>query len=328
MKTALFWFVLVTGLWLTLCPAQTDEPVVAAPTNAQINSSNAATVAVPVPSEKAVRRYHATVAVGAAAIFWSMLVPALFLFAGWSARIRSWAERQRQNWYFTFVLFALAFGLLCFLINLPLKFYAGFVFPHQFDLTNQTFSRWLGNTLKSAAVMLVVGLAVGWIPFLVLKKSPRRWWLYLGLLVPLFMSVQLLIKPVLIDPLFHQFRPLADKTLEAKILAQAARAGIAGSHVYEANLSLDTKLDNAYVTGLLGTRRIVFWDTILKDLNDDELLFILGHEMGHYVLHHVIKLIAFASLLAFISLYVAYRLAGPVIGRFKHRWGFDTPSDF
>ena len=136
------------------------------------------------------------------------------------------------------------------------------------------------------------------------------------------------IQPVLIDPLFHQFRPLPDKTLEAKILAQAARAGIAGSRVYVADLSLDTKLDNAYVTGLFGTRRIVFWDTTLKDFNEDELLFVLGHEMGHYVLHHLIQLIAVASLLAFVSLYMAYRLAGPVMGRFKHRWGFDTPYDF
>jgi Zn-dependent protease with chaperone function len=328
MKTARFWSVLAASLWFTCSLARADEPVMATQTHSQINGANTSIVAVPVPGEKAVRRYHATVAVGIASIIWSILVPAMFLFAGWSARIRSWAVRQRQNWYFTFVLYALAFGLLYFLINLPLKFYASFVFPHQFDLTNQTFSRWLGNTLKSAAVGMVIGLVVGWIPFLVLKKSPRRWWLYLGLLVPLFMSVQLLIKPVLIDPLFYQFRPLSDKALEARILAQAARAGIEGSHVYEANLSLDTKLDNAYVTGLLGTRRIVFWDTTLKDLNDDELLFILGHEMGHYVLHHVIKLIAFASLLTLVTLFVAYWLAGPVIGRFKHRWGFDTPSDF
>jgi Zn-dependent protease with chaperone function len=328
MKTLLFWFVLATSLWFTLSLARAGEPIPVAATHSQITSTNASVVAVPVPTEKAVRRYHATVAVGIIAIIWSLFVPALFLFTGWSAWIRSWAGRRRQNWYFTFVLYALAFGLLYSLFNLPMNYYAGFVFPHEFDLTNQTFSRWLGNTLKSAAVVLVFGLAVGWIPFLILKKSPRRWWLYLGLLVPLFMTVQLLIQPVLIDPLFHQFRPLSDKTLEAKILAQAARASIEGSHVYEANLSLDTKLDNAYVTGLFGTRRIVFWDTILKDLNDDELLFILGHEVGHYVLHHVIKLIAFASFLALLTLYVAYRLAGPVIGRFKHRWGFDTPSDF
>jgi len=326
MKTVLFWFML--GIWFAPCLAQADEPVAAAQTNSQIASLNASTVAVPVPGEKAVRRYHATIAVGVTAIIWSFLSPALFLFAGWSARIRSWAERQRQNWYFTFVLYALAFGLFYFLVNLPLNYYAGFVFPHNYDLTNQTFSRWLGNTLKSAAVIMAVGLALGSIPFLLIKKSPRRWWLWLGLLVPLFLSGQDFIQPVLIDPLFHQFRPLSDKALEAKILAQAARAGIEGGRVYEANLSLDTKLDNAYVTGLFGTRRIVFWDTMVKDFNDDELLFILGHEMGHYVLHHLIQLVAFASLLAFVSLYVAYRLAGPVIGRFKRRWGFDTPSDF
>jgi Zn-dependent protease with chaperone function len=328
MKTVLFRFVLASGFWLTLSLAHAAEPVVASPTPAQITSANAAFVAVPVPSERAVRRYHATVAVGIAALVWSVLVPALFLFTGWSARIRSRAERCRQNWYFTFVLYGLAFGLLYFLASLPMNYYAGFVFPHHFDLTGQTFSRWLANILKSAVVTMIIVLAVGWIPFFILKKSPRRWWLYLGLLMPLFLSVQPLIQPVLIDPLFHQFRPLSDETLESKILAEAARAGIAGSHVYEANLSVDTKLDNAYVTGLLGTRRIVFWDTILKDLNDDELLFILGHEMGHYVLHHIIKLVAFASVLVLATLYAAYRLAGPVVGRFKHRWGFDTPSDF
>ena len=328
MKTVLFWFVLGAGIGFTLCAARAGEPVMGAQINSPINSTNAAIVAVPVPPEKAVRRYHATIAVGITAIIWSFLSPALFLFTGWSARIRSWAERQGRNWYFTFVLYALAFGLLWFLVNLPLSYYAGFVFPHHYDLTNQTFSRWLGNTLKGAAVVLVVGLALGWIPFLILKKSPRRWWLWLGMLVPLFLSAQMFIQPVLIDPLLHQFRPLPDKTLEAKILAQAARAGIAGSRVYVANLSLDTKLDNAYVTGLFGTRRIVFWDTALKDFNDDELLFILGHEMGHYVLHHVIQLIACASLLAFLSLYAWYWLAGPVIGRFKNRWSFDTPADF
>jgi Zn-dependent protease with chaperone function len=328
MKTILFWFMFGIGVWFPLCLAQADEPVMTAQTNAQITSPDASTVAVPVPGEKAVRHYHATIAVGVMAILWSFLSPALFLFTGWSARIRSWAERQGQNWYLTFVLYAVAFGLLYLLVNLPLNYYAGFVFPHGFDLTNQTFSRWLGNTLKGATVVVVIGLALGWIPFLVFKNSPRRWWLWLGLLVPLFLSAQVFIQPVLIDPLFHQFRPLPDKTLEAKILARAARAGIEGSRIYVANLSLDTKLDNAYVTGLFGTRRIVFWDTMLKGFNDDELLFILGHEMGHYVLHHLIQLIAVASLLAFLSLYAWYWLAGPVIRRCQQRWRFDTLSDF
>jgi Zn-dependent protease with chaperone function len=339
MKNVLLWLafgacVCLVLLCLVFSSIRNNESAKTAPPDPQSSAqhgnsqSDTSPVTVPVPGPKAVRHYHATVTVGITVILWSFLSPALFLFTGWSARIRSWAERQQQNWYFTFVHYVLAFGTLYFLVNLPLNYYAGFVFPHNFDLTNQTFSRWLGNTFKGAALVMAIGLAVGWIPFLIIKKSPRRWWLWLGLLVPLFLCVQNYIQPVLIDPLFHQFRPLPDKTLEAKILAEAARAGINGSRVYQVNMSLDTRLDNAYVAGLSGTRRIVFWDTMLKDFNDDQLLFILGHEMGHYVLHHIIKLVAFASLLAFLSFYAWYWLAGPVIRRCQHRWGFDTLSDF
>ncbi len=322
----------IVALILT-CFARADGPVMAAQANSpvansQVTNVNASTLAVPVPGERAVRRYHATVIVEGAAILWSFLAPTLFLFTGWSARIRSWAARQHKNWYFTFVLYGLAFGLLFFLLNLPLNYCASFVFPHHFDLTNQTFSRWLGVNLKGMAIILVIGLAVGWIPFLIVKKSPRRWWLWLGLLVPLFLCVQYYIRPVLIDPLFHQFRPLQDKALESKVLALAARAGIEGSRVYEVDMSLDTREDKAYVTGLLGTRRIVFGDTMLKDFNDDQVLFILAHEMGHYVLYHVIGWTASVTLMAFLSLYTWYWLAGPVIRRCKYWWGFDTLSDF
>jgi Zn-dependent protease with chaperone function len=87
-------------------------------------------------------------------------------------------------------------------------------------------------------------------------------------------------------------------------------------------------VENAYVTGFMGTKRIVFYDTMLQNLNQDELLFVMGHEMGHYVLGHKAKRIAFKSLLILFSLYLAYRLAGPVIGRFKDIWGFAAPSDF
>jgi Zn-dependent protease with chaperone function len=136
-----------------------------------------------------------------------------------------------------------------------------------------------------------------------------------------------LIEPVWIAPLFHQFQPLQDKALESKILAEAARGGIEGSRVYEVNMSADTKAMNAYVAGLLGTKRIVFWDTMLKTLNEDELLFILGHEMGHYVLGHILKLIAACSGLILLANYAAHLVARPIITRFKTRFRFDAPSD-
>jgi len=285
-------------------------------------------VAVPEPSARALSHYRSILVLLGASIAWNLLILALFLFTGLSARMRSWAERLGQKWYFTFALYCIAFGLVYYLVSLPLNYYVGFVQPHNYDLSNQTVNRWLSNYIKGAAVTIVIGLVAGWFPFLVIKKSPRHWWLYLGLLAAPTLCAMEFIQPVLIDPLFHQFQPLQDKALESKILAEAARGGIEGSRVYEVNMSADTKTLNAYVTGFMGTKRIVLWDTTLRSLDEDELLFILGHEMGHYVLRHIIKLIAFNSVLIVILFYVAYLLAGRIIGRFNTRFGFNSLSDF
>ena len=294
----------------------------------ETHSADASPVAVPEPSPKAVSFYHSTMLLIAVVILWNLLIPVGFLFTGFSAKLRSWAERLGRKWYFSYAIYCTAFCLIYFLLLLPLIYYGRFVLLHHYDLSNQSFARWLSNSAKGAAIQLLIGLAAGWIPFFIIKKSPRRWWLYLGLLAPLYLCFMLWIRPVLIDTLYYKFTPLQDKTLEAKILAEAARAGIEGSRVCQVNTSVDSKFENAHVAGLLGTKRIVFYDTLLQNLNQDQLLFVMGHEMGHYVLWHKAKRIAFESVLILVSLYVAYRLAGPVIDRFKTIWGFAAPSDF
>ena len=168
---------------------------------------------------------------------------------------------------------------------------------HAYGLSNQSFGKWFGDSLKELGILIVLGALVLWLPYWLLKKSPRRWWLYAALaMIPFYFFVQL-IRPVVVEPMFNQFTPIENKVLEAKILALAERAGIHGSRVYEVKKSVDTKTANAYVTGFLGTKRIVLWDTILNKLDDRELLFVMGHEMGHYALNHVVKGILFLSAL-------------------------------
>src|SRR5204862_5276116 len=121
--------------------------------------------------------------------------------------------------------------------------------------------------------------------------------------------------------------PMRDKALEAKILTLADRAGIEGSRVFEVEKSVDTRTLNAYVAGLWQTKRIVLWDTILKRMNERELLFVMGHEMGHYVLGHVWQGMAFTAVFLLASLYVAYRTADAVIDRYRERFGFTTLAD-
>ena len=294
----------------------------------ETNNTDASPVAVPEPSLRAVSFHHSTMLLIAVVILWNLLIPTGFLFAGFSAKLRSWAEKVGRQWYFSYAIYYTAFSLIYFLLLVPLVFYGQFIHLHHCDLSNQSFARWLSGLAKSGAIVLLIGLAAGWIPFFIIKKSPRRWWLYLGLLAPLYLCLMLWIRPVLIDPLYYRFTPLQDQALERKLLAEAARAGIQGGRVFQVNMSVDTKTHNAYVTGFMGTKRIVLYDTMLPSMNPDELLFIMAHEMGHYVLWHKAKRITFESILILVSLYAAYRLAGPVMGRFKNVWGVAALSDF
>jgi STE24 endopeptidase len=318
------------GVWVAGADPPTSPPPSITQASAQTSHSghDASPVAVPEPSAKALSHYRSGMRLLGVLYLWNLLFPALLLFTGLSARMRAWAQRLGRRWYLTFALYCLVFGVLYYLASLPVSYYLGFVHPHHYDLSNQTLGKWFGDYVKGALVMMIIGLAVGWVPFLLIRRSPRRWWLYLGLLAVPFLCALLLIEPVWIAPLFHKFQPLQDKRLESKILGLAARSGIEGSRVYEANMSVDTKAMNAYVGGLLGTKRIVFWDTMLKALDEDELLFILGHEMGHYVLGHIISLIVVCSGLVLLFYYGAYLVAGRIIARFKTRFGFDAVSDF
>src|SRR5207344_292224 len=126
------------------------------------------------------------------------------------------------------------------------------------------------------------------------------------LAAPFIVLVQL-VAPLWIDPLFNRFGPMQDKELEARILHLADRAGIEGGRVFEVAKSEDTKALNAFVNGFGATQRIVLWDTILKAMDRRQLLTVMGHEMGHYVLKHVWQLMAVAILSILFLLYVVYR---------------------
>lgn len=284
-------------------------------------------VAVPQPSELALERYRSGNIVWVVNQVWGLLIPGLFLVTSLSARLRTWAERIGRRWYFVICLYFLMFVVLNYLIDWPLNYYEEFLRPHAYGLSNQTFGRWLAHSFKSLGVNIVAGCLFLWVPYLLMRKSPRRWWLYTGLLLLPFAFIVAVVMPVVIDPLFNDFHPMADKDLEKKILALAERAGIEGSRVFVVDKSKDTKQVNAYVTGLGGTKRIVLWDTLLHRLDEQEILFIVGHEMGHYVLHHVIQGTLVAVALGFLGLWLLDRGARWVLAASGGRMGFDRLDD-
>src|SRR6476660_3245477 len=274
-----------------------------------------APVAVPEPSEQALQYHRSGNVLWVVDIVWSLAMLAVILATGFSATLRNWSERAGRQWFFTLVIYYLLFNLLTSIVDLPRAYYEEFVRQHAYGLSNQTLAKWWSDTLKSFAVSCIIGALVLWVPYLLLRKSPRRWWLYTGLALVPFIIVGNLIAPIWIAPLFNTFEPMKDKALEARILALADRAGIEGSRVFEVNKSVDTKTLNAYVAGVFNTKRIVLWDTTIARMDERELLFVMGHEMGHYALGHVWQEIVLSSLVLLLLLYLAYRTAGTVLAR-------------
>ena len=241
--------------------------------------------------------------------------------SGITFKLRDLANRARWR-----VLIALAYFVLLTLVTsafeFPLSVYASYIVPHQFALSHQSFASWFGDYSKAVAVNAVLGGCVAALALLGIHLF-KRWWLVLWLgSVPLII-IGIVITPLIIDPLFNDFQPLKDPVLKRDLLAMADKAGIEGGRVYQVNKSKQTTTMNAYVTGMGVSKRIVLWDTLIAKLDHDEIIATMGHEMGHYVLHHLWKGMAFGVLLSLIG----FLIAQPVYERGLARWGITDRAD-
>jgi Zn-dependent protease with chaperone function len=315
----------ITALgWLVPAPALSavsdDQPVAAA--------LPGGTVEVPPPSEKALRYFRGNNLIWAVEQLLALLLPGLLLFTGLSARMRTLASNlSHGHFYPTLVVYLVLFSLLMFVVQLPLDYFVGFAREHAYGLSSQKLSKWATDQLKGLGVGLVVGALVLWVPYWLLGRSPQRWWLWTGMLALPFYMLTLFVVPLWIAPLFNKFSPMKDKALEAEVLATAQKAGVEGARVFEVEKSVDTNKVNAYVTGIGGTKRIVLWDTLLKKLEPGQIKFVVGHELGHYVLGHIWTSILLSSLLTILGLFGAHRLSSYLLGHFGARLGFTSPAD-
>jgi Zn-dependent protease with chaperone function len=260
---------------------------------------------------------------------YGLLVSLIILFSGLAAKMRDVAHDLGQRLYVRVLVFLFLYTIADFVLGFPLTWYQGYALEHQYGLSTQSFGAWFAEQGKSAAVGIVF---FGVVPILALayraiRRWPRHWWLPMALgTLPLIVAGAL-IQPPIIDPLYNKFTPLRDQHLKARILELAARAEIPGRRVYEVNKSAQTVKYNAYVNGFGASQRIVLWDTTLKGMKEDEILFVVGHEMGHYKLNHIWKGIVVFSLFSLLLFFLGSRITAWAVRRFGPRWGFSELSD-
>ena len=283
---------------------------------------------VPVPTPEALA-YHR-----AQDWFWlsdqalSFLVPILFLATGWSADVAGWARRVTgSQWYPTLALYVVIFLLISFVIGLPLSYAHDYVFAHAYDQSSQTLGKWARDQVLALAVSLTAAALIAWIPFLMLKRLPKSWFLWSTAALTPVLILGIVIAPIWISPLFNTFTPLPQSALLTKIRAEAARGGIADATILQMDQSTDSKTFGAYVAGLGGSARIVIFDTALKSLTEPEIQFVVGHEMKHYLLHDMWKLVGLNVGVILIGFFAADRLARGATRRWSGRFGFDDIAD-
>lgn len=240
----------------------------------------------------------------------------IVLSIGLSKKFQQWAEAASK---FSIVQTALYFfwlSLLVTVLSLPFE-WIGYKISTDYGISTQSFPSWIRDEVTDFLVNYVLMSVIVIVLYWLIRKFEKRWWLYAWILSIPFTLFLMFIQPVVIDPLYNDFYPLKDKELEEKILDLADEANIPAEHVYEVNMSEKTNALNAYVTGIGSNSRIVLWDTTLTKLEDDEILFIMAHEMGHYVMKHIYFGIGGYLFLSLIGLFLISRLMKRIIDK----WG-------
>ena len=262
---------------------------------------------------------------------WAILQLILLLMLGVPARMRDAAERLTKNRWGQCFAFVFLFLLLITLLDAPLRIY-GHHIGLAFGLSVQGWGSWALDQAKSFLLAwLVAGLLV-MVLFWVIRRSPREWWFWFWIPTMAAVLFGVFISPVVVDPLFDRFEPLAqrDPALVAKLEKVAVRSGVTlpPDRMFYMRASRKVTSLNAYVTGFGPSKRLVLWDTTIAAATPDELAGIFGHELGHYALHHISEGILLSAALLLAGFYLGREMAQGLLRRCGKRWGIRSQNDW
>ncbi|MGD0359354.1 MAG: M48 family metallopeptidase [Bryobacteraceae bacterium] len=246
-------------------------------------------------------------------------------------RLRTFAESATRHR----ILQAYIVGPLLLLaidaLELPLSLY-GHHLSLKFEQSIQGWGSWFWDWTKGELLLFALAGIALWVLYGAMRRSPRRWWFYFWLAAVPMVVFLMFIEPLAIEPLFFKFEPLAAKqpALVEAIEKVVARGGlvIPRDRMFEMNASEKLKSLNAYVTGIGASKRVVVWDNTIHDMNTGQILFVFGHEMGHYVLGHVWIGVGAALIGILIFLFLAHHAMRWALAHYGGRWQIRDVSDW
>jgi len=245
-------------------------------------------------------------------------------------KFRDWAEKSASHRFLQAAIFSPPLLLALAILNAPMDLAREWIL-RKFGISVQGWASWSWDWTKAALLSTLLGIFLIWILYGVIRRSPRRWWFYFWLVSLPIVVFLVFLQPLAVDPLFHKFEPLEQKdpALTAALEKMVQRAGqnIPPGRMFWMGAAEKTTGLNAYVTGIGASKRIVVWDTTIAKMSTPQIVFVAGHEMGHYVLHHIPKGLAFAAAGLFILFYLGFRCIGWLLDRWGNAWGVQRLDD-
>jgi STE24 endopeptidase len=234
----------------------------------------------------------------------------LFLFAGGLPLYDRWIGSLTASFIGGGVLFFFGLHLAQTVLDIPFSLYRNFRIEKRFGFNTMTTRLWLADLVKSTAIStaLLAVLAAG--AFALIRISPGAWWLWVWAFFALATLFLMFLSPYVIEPLFHTFEPVRREGLEEKIRELMNRAGLRVSTVLQVDASRRSRHSNAYFTGIGRVKRIVLYDTLIEQMEEEEILAVLAHEVGHWKKGHILKRLLVAEFLSLFIFYFSFRLLG------------------
>ncbi|MCZ6625753.1 MAG: M48 family metallopeptidase [Deltaproteobacteria bacterium] len=226
----------------------------------------------------------------------------------------------------TGILFCFSTGLIFSVLSLPTDIYSTFVIEERFGFNKTTPGLYLTDKIKGLILSVIIG-----IPFLfgvlwLMGTTGSYWWLWAFFFIFAFQFVMVIIYPTVIAPLFNKFEPLEEGEFRRRILALADQVGFKTGGIYTMDGSRRSAHSNAYFTGIGKTKRIVLFDTLIGHMTMGQGLAVLAHEMGHYKMKHIRRMLVIKGIYLLVGLYILSLLVdyGPMFLAF----GLEKPSNY
>jgi len=281
--------------------------------------------------EKAVSYSRAGYTLYFISYFLGALVLLLTLRLGIAAKFRDLAESVSDKKYIQGLVFIPLLILTTDIFDLPVRVY-WHALSLRYEQSIQHWGSWLVDWLKAEALGIGLAILLVLVLYIAMRRSPRRWWFYFWLAALPILLFVFFVSPWFIDPLFNHFEPLSKDhpQLVASIANLTQRAGvpIPPERTFLMKASEKTNAINAYVTGIGASKRVVVWDTTITKTTSDEALFIVGHELGHYVLGHVATGFLFFAISLLLALYLMFRGLHWSLQRWGAEWKVFSPEDW